>query len=151
MDNQILTAIGKTLVSLAVIFIPVIATWATNILKQHIHSSQQLLTLEKVAKFAQDAVTLAEKDGITQGLSGNEKFKQATSYVQNMLSSLGITSVDIGIIQGAVEQAFASSKETLEKVYQKDSLSSSDSAKTTPQESTSTSSSDSKGDVHTQQ
>ena len=151
MDNQILTAIGKSLVSLAIIFVPVIATWATNLLKQHIHSSQQLLTIEKVAKFAQDAVTLAEKDGVAQGLTGNEKFKQATTYVQNMLNSLGITNVDISLIQGAVERAFASSKELLENVYNTDSLSKDTEKVSTPQESTTSVSSDSKETVHTQQ
>lgn len=122
MSNSVLMAVGKALVSLAVIFIPVVATWATNLLKKHISSAQQLNLIETVAKFAQDAVVLAEKDGVLQHLTGSEQFTKAVSYVQDMLKSLGINDVDLALIQGAVEKAYAQAKGILNSVYGTPSL-----------------------------
>lgn len=85
-------------------------------LKKNSSSNTTLAAIQNVAK---EAVTIAEKTGIAQGLTGSEQFKQATTKAQDLLDSMGIKGVSVEKIEAAIETAYAQSKTTLNEAYPK--------------------------------
>ena len=82
-------------------------------------NSSKNTTLAAIQTVAEEAVTIAEKTGIAQGLTGSEQFKQATTKAQDLLDSMGVKGVSVEKIEAAIETAYAQSKTTLNEAYPK--------------------------------
>lgn len=82
-------------------------------------NSSKNTTLAAIQNVAKEAVTIAEKTGMAQGLTGSEQFKQATTKAQDLLDSMGIKGVSVEKIEAAIETAYAQSKTTLNEAYPK--------------------------------
>jgi hypothetical protein len=82
-------------------------------------NSSKNTTLAAIQNVAKEAVTIAEKTGIAQGLTGSEQFKHATMKAQDLLDSMGVKGVSVEKIEAAIETAYAQSKTTLNEAYPK--------------------------------
>lgn len=82
-------------------------------------NSSKNTTLAAIQNVAEEAVTIAEKAGVAQGLTGSEQFKHATMKAQDLLDSMGVKGVSVEKIEAAIETAYAQSKTTLNEAYPK--------------------------------
>lgn len=95
--------------------IPVIMSYAFYYFKKYVKNPLAVKTLESIAN---SAVIYAEQIGIAQRLTGSQQFVTAVKKVQDELTKLGITSVDVDLIKATVEKAWVVNKSALDKAYE---------------------------------
>lgn len=106
---------GNFIVDVMVALIPVIMSYAFYYFKKYVKNPLAVKTLESIAN---SAVIYAEQIGITQRLTGSQQFVTAVKKVQDELTKLGITSVDVDLIKATVEKAWVVNKSALDKAYE---------------------------------
>lgn len=106
---------GNFIVDVMVALIPVIMSYAFYYFKKYVKNPLAVKTLESIAN---SAVIYAEQIGIAQRLTGSQQFVTAVKKVQDELTKLGITSVDVDLIKATVEKAWVVNKSALDKAYE---------------------------------
>ena len=106
---------GNFIVDVMVALIPVIMSYAFYYFKKYVKNPLAVKTLESIAN---SAVIYAEQIGIAQKLTGSQQFVTAVKKVQDELTKLGITSVDVDLIKATVEKAWVVNKSALDKAYE---------------------------------
>lgn len=82
-----------------------------------IKSKSQYVTLQKILELAKSAVVQAEKEGLINKQTGEQQFDNALNKVTEELKTLGIQNIDLSIIKGAIERAYAMEKSYLDHYY----------------------------------
>lgn len=104
----------NTIVNIIVAFIlaglTALQSWNTKL----VASNQKAAEVEKILT---DAVYVAEKDGVTQNLSGAVQKSNAVKWAQAQLGKIGFTAYDEDAIAAKIETIWAKNAETLDAVY----------------------------------
>lgn len=107
----------NTIQDLLTALITVISGFATKELISLVKSFKNKQLLQAIIKFAEDGVVVAEKAGVFEQITANEKTQKAVEYTNNALSKIGYNSVDDKLIKNAVETAYMNVKDQLHDVY----------------------------------
>lgn len=107
--------ITQIIVAVAGVLTPVICGYVANLIKKYIPDKNLLQALEQ---FAQDAVVLSEKAGVTDKLLDKKQF--AIDKLQDMLQQAGFSKQDEGLLAGCIEHAYCELKNDIESVYKAD-------------------------------
>jgi LL-H family phage holin len=110
--------IAELIVSLAVVAIPVIASFIS---KSLISSKKAVALVEVLEPLAKAAVIAAEQLGVSSQLSGAVKKSTAIANVKASLDSMGFTKADEQTIANAVEKAYADTTQQLAETYKEGS------------------------------
>lgn len=113
--------ITQIIVAVAGVLTPVICGYVANLIRKYIPTKD---LLQALGQFAQDAVVVAEKAGVTDKLIDKKQF--AIDKLQDMLQQAGFNKQDENLLAGCIEHAYCELKKDIESVYQVDS------AKTAP-------------------
>lgn len=107
----------NTIQDLLTALITVISGFATKELISFVKSFKNKQLLQAIVKFAEDGVVVAEKAGVFEHVTANEKTQAAINYANGALAKIGYNSVDEKLIKNAVETAYMNAKDQLHDVY----------------------------------
>lgn len=107
----------NTIQDLLTALITVISGFATKELISFVKSFKNKQLLQAIVKFAEDGVVVAEKAGVFEQITANEKTQKAISYANAALAKIGYDAVDEKLIKNAVETAYMNAKDQLHDVY----------------------------------
>lgn len=85
---------------------------------------KNLSTLKAIDNVVEAAVVLAEKAGLVTDLTSSAKFQYAVTKAKEMLKDIGFTDVSETTLEGKIEAAWVSAKDTMEDAYKTDEESS---------------------------
>lgn len=104
--------ITQIIVAVAGVLTPVICGYVANLIRKYIPTKDLLQALEQ---FAEDAVVLAEKTGLTDKLLNKKQF--AIDKLQDMLQQAGFSKQNKDLLAGCIEHAYCELKKDIESVY----------------------------------
>ena len=104
--------ITQIIVAVAGVLTPAICLYATNIIKKYIPNKGLFQALQQ---FAQDAVVVAEKAGLTDKLLDKKQY--AIQQLQDMLEHAGFSKQNEELLGNCVEHAYCEMKRSIESVY----------------------------------
>lgn len=107
--NDIIT---QVIVAVAGVLTPAICLYATNLIKKYIPNKELFQALEQ---FAQDAVVVAEKAGLTDKLLDKKQY--AIQQLQDMLEHAGFSKQNEELLGNCVEHVYCEMKRRIESVY----------------------------------
>lgn len=102
----------QIIVAVAGVLTPVICGYVANLIKKYIPDKSLLQALEQ---FAQDAVVVAEKAGVTDKLLDKKQY--AIDKLQDMLQQAGFSKQDEELLGNCIEHAYCELKNDIESVY----------------------------------
>lgn len=102
----------QIIVAVAGVLTPVICGYVANLIKKYIPDKSLLQALEQ---FAQDAVVVAEKTGVTDKLLDKKQY--AIDKLQDMLQQAGFSKQDEELLGNCIEHAYCELKNDIESVY----------------------------------
>ena len=108
--------ITQIIVAVAGVLTPVICGYVANLIKKYIPDKN---LLQALGQFAQDAVVVAEKAGLTDKLLNKKQY--AIDKLQDMLQQAGFSKQDEELLGNCIEHAYCELKRNIESVYQVDS------------------------------
>ena len=103
----------QIIVAVAGVLTPVICGYVANLIKKYIPNKGQALQ-----QFAQAAVVVAEKAGLTDKLLDKKQY--AIDKLQDMLQQAGFSKQDEDLLAGCIEHAYCELKNDIESVYKAD-------------------------------
>ena len=104
--------ITQVIVAVAGVLIPVICGYVANLIKKYIPDKS---LLQALGQFAQDAVVVAEKAGVTDKLLDKKQY--AIDKLQDMLEHAGFSKQNEELLGSCVEHAYCELKHDIESVY----------------------------------
>lgn len=104
--------ITQIIVAVAGVLIPVICGYVANLIKKYIPDKS---LLQALGQFAQDAVVIAEKAGLTDKLLDKKQY--AIQQLQDMLEHAGFSKQNEELLGSCVEHAYCELKHDIESVY----------------------------------
>lgn len=104
--------ITQIIVAVAGVLTPVICGYVANLIKKYIPGKS---LLQALGQFAQDAVVVAEKAGLTDKLLDKKQY--AINKLQDMLQQAGFSKQDEELLAGCIEHAYCELKNDIESVY----------------------------------
>ena len=104
--------ITQIIVAVAGVLIPVICGYVANLIKKYIPDKS---LLQALGQFAQDAVVIAEKAGLTDKLLDKKQY--AIQQLQEMLEHAGFSKQNEELLGSCVEHAYCELKHDIESVY----------------------------------
>ena len=102
----------QIIVAVAGVLTPVICGYVANLIKKYIPDKS---LLQALGQFAQDAVVVAEKAGVTDKLLDKKQY--AINKLQDMLEHAGFSKQDEELLAGCIEHAYCELKNDIESVY----------------------------------
>ena len=102
----------QIIVAVAGVLTPVICGYVANLIKKYIPGKS---LLQALGQFAQDAVVVAEKAGLTDKLLDKKQY--AINKLQDMLQQAGFSKQDEELLAGCIEHAYCELKNDIESVY----------------------------------
>lgn len=102
----------QIIVAVAGVLTPVICGYVANLIKKYIPDKN---LLQALGQFAQDAVVVAEKAGLTDKLINKKQY--AIDKLQDMLQQAGFSKQDEELLAGCIEHAYCELKNDIESVY----------------------------------
>lgn len=116
---MITTIVVSVINALLVVVVGYVGKLATDTSKNAVKVNKALSLVEALAPIAEDAVTVAEKQGALNGWTGAKERDFANEIAAKSLTNLGFSAADQAIIANAVEHAWATLKDTLDSTYGK--------------------------------
>lgn len=116
---MITTIVVSVINALLVVVVGYVGKLATDTSKNAVKVNKALSLVEALAPIAEDAVTIAEKQGALNGWTGAKERDFANEIAAKSLTNLGFSAADQAIIANAVEHAWATLKDTLDSTYGK--------------------------------
>ena len=107
--------ITQVIVTVAGVLTPVICGYVANLIKKYIPNKGLFQALQQ---FAQAAVVVAEKAGLTDKLLNKKQY--AIDKLQDMLQQAGFSKQDEDLLAGCIEHAYCELKNDIESVYKAD-------------------------------
>lgn len=107
--NDIITQI---IIAVAGVLTPAICLYATNLIKKYVPNKGLFQALQQ---FAQDAVVVAEKAGLTDKLLDKKQY--AIQQLQDMLERAGFSKQNEKLLGNCIEHAYCEMKRSIESVY----------------------------------
>lgn len=107
--------ITQIIVAVAGVLTPVICGYVANLIKKYIPNKN---LLQALGQFAQDAVVVAEKAGLTDKSINKKQY--AIDKLQDMLQQAGFSKQDEELLAGCIEHAYCELKNDIESVYKAD-------------------------------
>ena len=104
--------IMQIIVAVAGVLTPVICGYVANLIKKYIPDKS---LLQALGQFAQDAVVVAEKAGVTDKLLDKKQY--AINKLQDMLEHAGFSKQNEELLGSCVEHAYCELKHDIESVY----------------------------------
>ena len=104
--------ITQIIVAVAGVLTPVICVYVANLIKKYIPDKS---LLQALGQFAQDAVVIAEKAGLTDKLLDKKQY--AIQQLQDMLEHAGFSKQNEELLGSCVEHAYCELKHDIESVY----------------------------------
>lgn len=104
--------ITQIIVAVAGVLTPVICGYVANLIKKYIPDKS---LLQALGQFAQDAVVIAEKAGLTDKLLDKKQY--AIQQLQDMLEHAGFSKQNEELLGSCVEHAYCELKHDIESVY----------------------------------
>ena len=104
--------ITQIIVPVAGVLTPVICGYVANLIKKYIPDKS---LLQALGQFAQDAVVIAEKAGLTDKLLDKKQY--AIQQLQDMLEHAGFSKQNEELLGSCVEHAYCELKHDIESVY----------------------------------
>ena len=104
--------ITQVIVAVAGVLTPVICGYVANLIKKYIPNKGLFQALQQ---FAQDAVVVAEKAGLTDKLLDKKQY--AIQQLQDMLEHAGFSKQNEELLGSCVEHAYCELKHDIESVY----------------------------------
>ncbi|MDO3392573.1 phage holin [Ligilactobacillus sp. 110_WCHN] len=104
--------ITQVIVAVAGVLTPVICGYVANLIKKYIPDKS---LLQALGQFAQDAVVVAEKAGVTDKLLDKKQY--AINKLQDMLEHAGFSKQNEELLGSCVEHAYCELKHDIESVY----------------------------------
>lgn len=108
--------VTQVIIAVAGVLTPAICLYVANLIKKYIPNKS---LLQALGQFAQDAVVVAEKAGLTDKLLNKKQY--AIDKLQDMLQQAGFSKQDEDLLAGCIEHAYCELKKDIESVYQMDS------------------------------
>lgn len=105
----------QIIVAVAGVLTPVICGYVANLIKKYIPNKGLFQALQQ---FAQAAVVVAEKAGLTDKLLNKKQY--AIDKLQDMLQQAGFSKQDEDLLAGCIEHAYCELKNDIESVYKAD-------------------------------
>lgn len=102
----------QIIVAVAGVLTPVICGYVANLIKKYIPDKS---LLQALGQFAQDAVVIAEKAGVTDKLLDKKQY--AIDELQDMLQQAGFSKQDEELLGNCIEHAYCELKNDIESVY----------------------------------
>ena len=102
----------QIIVAVAGVLTPVICGYVANLIKKYIPDKS---LLQALGQFAQDAVVVAEKAGLTDKLLDKKQY--AIQQLQDMLEHAGFSKQNEELLGSCVEHAYCELKHDIESVY----------------------------------
>ena len=102
----------QIIVAVAGVLTPIICGYVANLIKKYIPNKN---LLQALGQFAQDAVVVAEKAGLTDKLINKKQY--AIDKLQDMLQQAGFSKQDEELLAGCIEHAYCELKNDIESVY----------------------------------
>ena len=102
----------QIIVAVAGVLTPVICGYVANLIKKYIPDKN---LLQALGQFAQAAVVIAEKAGVTDKLLDKKQF--AIDKLQDMLQQAGFSKQDEELLGNCIEHAYCELKNDIESVY----------------------------------
>lgn len=104
--------ITQIIVAVAGVLTPVICGYVAKLIKKYIPDKN---LLQALGQFAQDAVVVAEKAGLTDKLLNKKQY--AIDKLQDMLQQAGFSKQDEELLGNCIEHAYCELKHDIESVY----------------------------------
>lgn len=104
--------ITQIIIAVAGVLTPVICLYVANLLKKYVPNKGLFQALEQ---FAQDAVVVAEKAGLTDKLLDKKQY--AIQQLQDMLEHAGFSKQNEELLENCIEHAYCEMKRSIESVY----------------------------------
>lgn len=104
--------ITQIIVAVAGVLTPAICLYATNLIKKYIPNKGLFQALQQ---FAQNAVVVAEKTGLTDKLLDKKQY--AIQQLQDMLDHAGFNKQNEELLGNCIEHAYCEMKRSIESVY----------------------------------
>lgn len=121
--------ITQIIVAVAGVLTPVICGYVANLIKKYIPDKS---LLQALGQFAQDAVVVAEKAGVTDKLLDKKQY--AINKLQDMLEHAGFSKQNEELLGSCVEHAYCELKHDIESVYKAPAVSDTKSVAEKPKE-----------------
>ena len=121
--------ITQIIVAVAGVLTPVICGYVANLIKKYIPDKS---LLQALGQFAQDAVVIAEKAGLTDKLLDKKQY--AIQQLQDMLEHAGFSKQNEELLGSCVEHAYCELKHDIESVYKAPAVSDTKPVAEKPQE-----------------
>ena len=100
--------ITQIIIAVAGVLTPAICLYATNLIKKYVPN-------QALEQFAQDAVVVAEKAGLTDKLLDKKQY--AIQQLQDMLEHAGFSKQNEELLGNCIEHAYCEMKRSIESVY----------------------------------
>lgn len=107
--------VTQVIIAVAGVLTPVICGYVANLIKKYIPNKGLFQALQQ---FAQAAVVVAEKAGLTDKLLDKKQY--AIDKLQDMLQQAGFSKQDEDLLAGCIEHAYCELKNDIESVYKAD-------------------------------
>lgn len=121
MSTEFYQVLGDVILAVAGIIFPAVIVYFTKAYKERTKTGldyqQDKDKIAKIDELVSIGVTLAEKAGVTDKLTGSQQFKKAIKFVTESLDRLGITDYDLQELQGKIEHTWSQQKDYLESAY----------------------------------
>lgn len=104
--------VAQVIISVAGVLTPAICLYAANLIKKYIPNKGLFQALEQ---FAQDAVVVTEKAGLTDKLLDKKQY--AIQQLQDMLEHAGFSKQNEELLGNCIEHAYCELKKDIESVY----------------------------------
>ena len=104
--------VTQVIIAVAGVLTPVICGYVANLIKKYIPNKGLFQALQQ---FAQAAVVVAEKAGLTDKLLDKKQY--AIDKLQDMLQQAGFSKQDEELLAGCIEHAYCELKNDIESVY----------------------------------
>lgn len=104
--------ITQIIVAVAGVLTPAICLYVANLLKKYVPNKGLFQALQQ---FAQDAVVVAEKAGLTDKLLDKKQY--AIQQLQDMLDHAGFNKQNEELLGNCIEHAYCEMKRSIESVY----------------------------------
>ena len=107
--------VTQVIIAVAGVLTPVICGYVANLIKKYIPNKGLFQALQQ---FAQAAVVVAEKAGLTDKLLDKKQY--AIDKLQDMLQQAGFSKQDEDLLAGCIQHAYCELKNDIESVYKAD-------------------------------
>lgn len=104
--------ITQIIIAVAGVLTPAICLYVASLLKKYVPNKGLFQALEQ---FAQDAVVVAEKAGLTDKLLDKKQY--AVQQLQDMLEHAGFSKQNEELLGNCIEHAYCEMKRSIESVY----------------------------------